>query len=732
MGIKDKSFSHYTFNAGENKGEAPTFFSKSELEATLNIENRGNGLSTRYGSTVLNVDGDGFPDPIAANPVGRSVFYFPYGSPTTHETIWAAGSSIYTTPATPLAIKTGLASTNKFQGAKAGEIFYLSNGSDPAYYFNPALDATTLYTVGYDTPAAFTAAPNLTGTGAMVTGVYSYYVTLYDLATFTESNPQDVVVTGTVTNPASDSILLASLPIDPEDRSTHWRIYRKDPSGVYYYRLAQVAYNAGAPTYTDTSLLTGQSYIVLTDNFKPDPSSSICLHNDIMVYMFDNTVTWSKTQRYQNVPTYNRENLFDEATGILVGVSYGDALVVFKSSCIYIFTGSLNGSYKVKRISSSVGTNSPQSVTVTPSGIFFLDNHKRPRFIDSTDFSYEDLRDSTDISYKFRRKFDLIAATSLPACHAVLWQSGTVNQWRLFVPIDQPDNIPNYCFIFDLGLSRRNNGDSSWFTLRYNMRLTASVAVSNSNGVGHIYCPDDYGLMWELENTISFFDGDEFWRAEADGDITINTGFSTIDLPDEAMEINRFVGMDLVMYDSYTFDEIFRSRVVSNTATQFTVEDVIAALETEDPAVSVGGYLTYFASANFTHDRAGANRPFKMSMLFGHDLGSNDAYVFTNYDFNQTFNYTYEYINNPSNPSRTPKGDVYLIDLSGAIAIYDDPDSQYNESEYGETLYAPVNFLLRAYYLFQHVSWGVITREPSKPFSYIGATLYYQPKGLIT
>lgn len=729
VGIANDKFYHYAFDAGENKGEAPTFFSKSELDRTRNVENRGNGLVTRYGSSVLNVDGSGYPSPISGNNNIKSIFYFPYDDPITHEVLFTSDDKIYRDPASPTSLKSGLTAGLRFQGAKAAEIFYLTNGTDDVQFYDPDRSTTQTYPAGYDQPSAFTAADNTSGTGSVAPGTYEYYVTWYDENTLTESNPQAAAVSVTVTG---DSVQLSNLPIDSNSRTTHWRIYRKDPSGIYYYRHVETAYTPGTPTYLDEDASTGQSYTVATDNFKPDPSTVICLHGSQMIYCFSNTVTWSKSFRYQNVPTFNRENLFDESAKIVRAISFRGSLVIFKTNSIYVINGSLEDqTYEVRKISSRIGTLSPDSVAESPDGIFFLDNNKRPRFINSTDFDYEDLRDSTDISYKYRKKFDIIPFSGLENCHGVVWETSAVKQYRVYVPIDSSSNIPNHAYVFDYGLASRNEGDSGWFDFRYNFNLDCSVALQTGTGDKFIYTGDDYGLLWKTEDDTQYYDGDEFWREEGDGSITINVGSNTIDLPDVTMGVNQYAGMQIILYDQYTFDVILRDRVTSNTATQFTLENTIPTLATADPAVTVGGYLTYFATAHYTHDRAGRNRPFKASVLFSQEIEAVDVHFFTHYDFNETFQYTYDYINNTSNNSRTPKADVYLLNIELGVFVYDGVDAVYDTGTYGLSKYGTAEFLLNAYYLFQHVSWGIVTREPSKPFGYVGATLYYQAKELM-
>lgn len=729
MGIPLKKFFHYAFDAGENKGEAPTFFSKSELDRSFNVENRGNGLTTRKGSVVLNVDGSGYPNPIAANPDITSIFNFTY-STSSVEVLYTGGGSIYRSVATPTALKTGLTSGLRFQGQKAGNVFYLTNGTDAVQYYDPARSTTQTYTAGYDTPGTFTATPG--AAGSMANGTYEYYVTWYDSNTDTESNRQAATVSAVVVAGPNGSVALTLLPIDAEARTTHWRIYRKDPAGFYHYRLASVAYNAGAPNYTDTAAATGTTFVAPNDNDRPDESTAICLHGNIMVYATGNVVTWSKNYRYQNVPTFNRETFDDNSRSIGKLVSFRDVLVVFKTDSIYIISGDLNrGDYRVKRISGYVGTLSPATVKESPNGIFFLDNQRKPRFINSTDFESDDLREHTDISYKYRRKFAEVDQSALANCHAEMWESSDVSQYRLFVPVSAytASKYPNHCFVYDYGLAQRNGGDSAWFDFRYNINMVCSTVVTtNASGDRSLYVGDDYGLLWNTEVTDTYFDGAQFFRAESAGTITI--GATTINISTAAMGVNQFRGMYLFLYNAYTYDVIYQSRVTSNTATQFTLEDTIPALATDNPAVTVGGYLVFFATSHYTHDRAGRNRPFKASVLFSTEFVESNVQFFTHYDFNEAFNYTYSYINTPANPSLTPLADNYTLVAGSTLALYD--TAIYDAATYGIALYGTDEFLLRSKYYFNHVSWGCITREPDQPFAYLGATLYYQPKGLMT
>lgn len=726
-GLKLKSFSHYNFNAGENKGQAPTELSRSELSRAQNVENRGDGIATRYGASVLNVDGNGYPSPVATNPVGSSVFHIKYGASLTYDALFTFGTSLYKDPTAPTAIKTGLTANVFYQYQKAADYFYITNGTDPVYFYDPARSTTGVYTAGYDTPTAPTLTAAAAG-GSMATGTYEYYVTLYDENTLTESNRQDTATSVAVTGPTGQ-VTLSDLPLDSESRTTHWIIYRKDPTGYYHYNLVKIAYNAGSPSYVDTFASTGSTTVAPDNNFKPDPSDCICLHNNIMVYAKGNTVTWSKNYRFQNVPTENRETLNDTSVKVTKMVSFRDALIIWKTDSMYVIVGDLNiGNYQIRKISGLYGTRSPMSVTESPDGIFFLDNRKRPRFINSTDFSSEDLRDETDISFKYRKKFDDIAESSLEYCSAVMWETSEVSQWRLFVPANTAINYANHCYIFDLGLNRRNGGQSAWFDYHLNSIVTCCSTGLSAGAQTTLYTLDNWGLVWQQDVRNKYVDGDAYYRAESDGTIVIGATTITITGASVSMAADQYKGMQVILYDRYTYQEIFRSRVTTNSTTVLTVQDTIPSLSTVDPAVIIGGYLTFFATVPYPVNRSYRARSFRASTLFSTQYDETDVQFFVWYDFNETFNYTYSYLNNSTNPSLTPLSDNYTLAVGSLSARYD--TAIYDTSRYGLTLYGTDEFNLRSDYLWNHVAWGVVTRQPAQPFSYLGATLYYQAKGL--
>jgi len=729
MGIPLSMFSHYTFNAGENKGEAPTFFSKSELDRVLNVEIKNKGIVTRSGSLILNNDiGTGFPSPIAGNPKIRSMFDFSYGVATVQQ-IYNAGTSIYVSGSSPVEIKTGLTNDLTFQGVKCEDVFYLTNGTDAVQYYDPARSAAQTYTVGYADPGAFTATAQAI-VGSTLVGTYGYYVTLFDENTQTESNAQAASVS-CVVGGANNSVKLTNLPTDPEDRSTHHIIYRLDPTTLDHYRLDKIAYVA-AGSYDDIIPTTGNLYIAPDDNDRPDPSPVMCKHGKVMVYCYDSVVTWSKSYRYQNVPTYNREHLDDNSRKIVAAYSFRDALVIWKTDSIYAITGDLaTGNYSVKQISGTIGTKSPRTICESPNGLFFLDSTKKPRYINSTDFDTSDLRNSTDISFKYRDKFDLISSDMLENCHAVYWEDSVVSQYRIFVPVEntavQP--YPNHCYVYDYTLSLRNGGMSAWFDFDYGINIvSSSIVTKTGDSEKTIYVGDDYGLIWELEKFGQYFDGNEYFRSETDGVVTL--GVNTVQCSTATLDVNAFKGMMLILYDEYTYDEIYRSKILSNTADTFTLSDNLTSFPTTNPAVNVGGYLTYFATAPYARDRAGRNRAFKCSMLFDIGFTESDVQAFFQYDFNKLINFTYAYINDPLLLSRTPQSDTYTLTVGASASSYD--TAVYDSAMYGEALYGSVEFLLKGDYKFNHVSWGVITREPSKPFGYLGASVFYQYKGLMT
>ena len=730
-GISDRKFLHYVFDSGENKGQPPTYQAKSELDRSLNIENRGNGLNTRFGCTIQNVDGNQYPSPIAGNPHIMSGYGFSYGV-SSEDIIYTAADKIFRSAAAPTVLKSGLTSGLRFQHEQAGDVVYSTNGTDAVQYYDPNRSTAQTYTAGYATPGAFTTTPAPAG-GSMGNGTYSYYVTWFDSNTETESNIQTTPVTAVVVGPTGQ-VTLNGLPIDPESRTSHWIIYRKDPTGNYHYRLDKIVYNAGVPTYVDVLASTGVKYFAPDDNDRPDPSATLVLRDGVMVYAFADVVTWSKRFRYQNVPTYNRERLDDNSTKIVKVISFRRALVVFKTDSIYVFRGDLaSGQYTINKISGFTGTRSPRTVVEAPDGIFFLDQTKKPRFINSTDFDSEDLRESTDISHKYRRKFALIGDDELDRCHAVLWESGNVLQYRLWVTVEPltVDRYASHCYVYDIGLSRSNNGNSSWFDFKYNFPVVSSTTLNKALGGKELYLFDDYGLVRRADVVNRFFDDANFWRAEGQGAVNL-VGLNQIEITAWTVGTDECVGEWLFIYEAYTYDVIFFGRITSNTnASVFTLDRNISGLSiSTDKGMTIGGYLTYFASANYSHDRSGRNRAFKASVLFDLHYVQSDVQFFTHYDFNLAFNFTYDYINNPANPSRTPFADNYTLAAPAGLALYG--SAIYGTSKYAIIEYGTNEFLLNSKHLFNHISFGIVTREPDQPFGYLGSTIYYQPKGLVT
>lgn len=731
-GLALKKFEHYLFTAGENRGEPVTVLQQSELSRSLNVEQRGKGICPRLGSSIRNVVAD------VAVPIGnfgiQSGFGMTYGDDVNVD-IFTGDDNVYVDSETPASIDSGLTVDAKFQFEQVGDVTYMANGTDPVLFYEPLRSTSTTYTSGYDTPAAFNAAADAT-VSTRPAGDYSYFVTLYDQNTQTESNRQAVAVThaGALIN---TSTILTNLPIDSEARTTHWRIYRKDPSGYYYYDLVQITYDAGTPTYVDSITSTGRTRIAPNDNDRPDPSKAICQHGKVMLFGEGNVLSWSKAFRYQNVPTFNRDYLDDDSSEIQRIISYKGTAVVFKSRSIYTVTGDFTeGSIEIKRISTRIGTVSPASVWEAPDGIFFFGSDGKPRFITSTDFQSEDLRDETDISYKYRDKFNELDAAQYSNVFAIYVNYKTWNQYRIFIPSDSDPTYSDTVFIFDINLANRNGGASGWFTWRYNIKMQCAWIARDEGEAVNIRAGDNYSLLWDLDKASQLYDGGEFESSEAES-FSIS-GVNDITFADaDDVTLNQYRGMMLIVYDRYTFNEVFRSRVTSNTASPspvFTLQDAVPSIPTATPYCTVGGYLTYFGTAHFTYDRSGRNRPFAMSMLLGFNsefpTNSNDVYVFTNYDFNDIFNYTYDYINTPANPSRSPRGDIYLLSVGIDQYMYDAVDSVYGTATYTSFLYETSEFPLRNKYLFNHVSWGIITREPSRPFLYLGSSYFFQYKAL--
>lgn len=726
MGIQYQHFEHYSFRAGENKGDPPASVSSSELDRSFNIENRGLGLATRYGSVVLNVDGSGYPNPIATNPRIMSNSGFSYSS-NSYDTIFSAGTLVLRNPTAPVTIATGMTAGYNYQFASDGDVQYFCNGVNNVRYFDPARSLTTSYTAGYGTPAAFNTTPAAAG-GHMADGTYEYYVILFDLNTNTRSNPQAASVPAVVAGGGGNGqVTLTNLPLDAESRTSHWIIYRKDPNQYYFFRHVTIAYNASAPTYIDTTATTPRKETIEFNNIRPDVAKVIGLNisQHIMLYAYQNVVTWSKRYRYQDVPTENREILEDNGQYITAIAEFNKATIIWKSSSIYLITGDLNGDYAIRCISKNYGTKSPDTVRVHASGVFFLDQTGRARFLTVTDFSYDDLRDDTDISFKYRKKFAMISDAKRQYCFSIVYENADVSQYWLFAPVDTSGTYCDHVYIFDIGLYKNNQGESAWFDRKYNINMCCATVTGTSTGGYHIHVGDDYGLIWRLNVPSIFYDGAAVVRRE--GGAALTFGVNTIAVAGAAYGVNQYRGMQVLLYERYTYRELFRSKVVSNTATTFTLQDNIPALTSTDLFLTVGGYLVYFATVNYSRDKGGINTPVQMSVLFDRQYYNSYVQVFTHYDFNQAFNFTYDYLNSSTLLSGTPLADNYDIVLGAALSFYD--VAIYGTSSYDAISYDTAKIILRSYYMFNHVSWGVVSREPSQPFGYLGANYYFQPCG---
>jgi hypothetical protein len=668
----------------------------------------------------------GFSSPLSGNTPIESITGFSYGT-SDFETLYAADEFLYRDPINPLELRNSL-SSSKFSYVPSGNILYMTNGVDPVMYYDPARDTDLVYDAGYDTPGSFTATPG--GGGSMANGIYDYYAVLYDFNTETKSNPQSSPVSATVIAGPIGSVALTLLPLDPDSRSTHWIIYRKGPSDFYFYFISKVPYNPLARTFTDTIAAPGRGSVVEFDNFKPDVSDGMFYHVDFktMVYFKGNVITWAKKYRNQNVPTFNRELLDDNSQVIVAAMPFKKAAVFFKTNSIYVMLGDPGGDYEIKVISTNTGTRSPASVVAKDDGIFFFDSTGKARYITPTDFDSQDLRAGTDISNKYREKFAKIPTIYYNNCFAVMWETAEVTQWRLFVPIDTSDGTCDHCYVYDKIIGDSNGGDSAWFDFKYSMKLNCAAAVESSTTGYQIHAGDSFGLIWRLDIPNQFQDAllsATEWERMEDDTAAIFTDY-TVELPGEAFSVNEKTGLEIVFYEPYTYRENFRSRVVSNTADIITVQDKMQADLLAGNYITIGGYMHYFGTSWFTRDHAGRNAADKISLVFDQKYKTQDIQVFVHYDFNEEFNVTNDYINNPSNPNGNYLADNYTV-IAGLVAsVYG--SAIYDSSRYGRASYFRVNFLVVSNYYFNHVSWGVISRRPNRPFGYIGATLYLKSK----
>jgi hypothetical protein len=267
---------------------------------------------------------------------------------------------------------------------------------------------------------------------------------------------------------------------------------------------------------------------------------------------------------------------------------------------------------------------------------------------------------------------------------------------------------------------------SSWFDFRIGQEAISSCVGTTNDGLT-LYIGDNFGLIWNGSYRNLYYDGATWDRLEGVGTVTYPSATTLTISPSPAWGVDEFTGIKITLYDKDSCKPFFESKITTNTDDTLTFNSNNNVPLTTDPCISIGGYLTYFATTNFSRNLIGRNRPNRIDAIFSTRNFTDEMFFFTNYDFMLPFNYTNNYFNDPLLSSLSGACDLYPIAVGMTTALYG--LAIYGLSTYSWADYNFVSLLLKNIYLFKTISWGCVTRTSGQSFSYLGATMYFQPKG---
>lgn len=247
------------------------------------------------------------------------------------------------------------------------------NAQDRAIYSNGAgrpvmWDGTTAVELGIDEPPAFATATATSG-GSVLDGDYSYVYTYVD-SLGRESNPSPI----STVSPAPTNQTVTLTWDDPEDLTTHVRIYRRDDvsgSAAFIY-LAEVA--VGTETYADDGLVSLNPFVGTppVDHNPPPNLERMAYYNGTYFGSIGKELYWSLPYQPDYWPGQNVTELpFEGNDRVVTMVSQQDTLLVFGRTNLLLVQG-LYPNFSVSRLDVAIGAVSMDSAIEVEGSTFFL------------------------------------------------------------------------------------------------------------------------------------------------------------------------------------------------------------------------------------------------------------------------------------------------------------------------------------------------------------------------
>lgn len=558
--------------------------------------------------------------------------------------------------------------------AVANDFLFLLNGTDADA---KKFDGTDITKFGIDAPPDAPVASAIAA-GNMPEGTFDLLLTYYNSVSGTES-PLGPTITVSVA--AGEKLDVSwNAPVDPQ--VTHVRIYlRWQEAGDTFYRV--IAGATPAPTDDEggwpvavtaaeldiTAAIYSAFRIIapgVNDNYPPPTGAKHPVGHKSRMFVHDrNAIYYSEAEDPENFNYQDRREPVYVGDGdeIVTIYSTDDVLLILKKRHVYALRGDTPSSWSIEEVSSSVGTDSAESVVTDSSGMTYWWDHA-----------------AGPVQWTGSGKPSPIAAPLIgPSIDATV-----LNQARLFEVVAAVDRSPSrqrvlFC-VPEFG-SERNN-----LILPFNYRLrrweaefwnpfdvSAVWTADDANGQEWLYMGGYAGHVWQFWSGNN--DGVPTGEARSGQVVSSTDTTLTVTVTDEnGDQVSPAWTVD-ALSELYVYainqdkTDVQRRRIVSNTADTLTIA-VEWGLNPNDTYTFAIGAAQFELDTPWLHNDLPFNK--KRYEFFFLEVSSPHSGVLVLVDLF----FTYDLLNVVKDKSFTLLGSV----------LYDADSSIYDVSRYATTV----------------------------------------------
>lgn len=251
--------------------------------------------------------------------------------------------------------------------ATGNNLCFIVNGTDAMKY-----DGTTVYGIGIVAPST---APTLadSGVAGVPNGTYEAYVTFYNSVTGQESSAGTTSATQAV---ASKKINFSNIPTSSDAQVDTRRIYLRNTGTMSNFYLAVTI--SDNVTTTSSNYNGADSALVTigpdTDENDPPPAGVkfACFHKG-RLFLADNTnVYYSKLDQAESFDPDSYETPNPSDGQALTGIaSIFDLLIMFKTNSIYVLVGDDPDTWAIRPIDNTIGCCTFRSIISTEGRLYW-------------------------------------------------------------------------------------------------------------------------------------------------------------------------------------------------------------------------------------------------------------------------------------------------------------------------------------------------------------------------